>query len=91
MSLEQAPASERFPVLKRTRDELKVQVALAKAEIKEEWQKTEVKWSRLEGEMNRLREVAGEAAHEVGTGIEHLTTDLTDSYTRIREALKRPA
>ena len=90
MSLEQAPVTERFPVLKRTRDELKVQVALAKAEIKEEWQKAEVKWSRLEGEVERLRERAGDATHEVGTGIEHLATDVGESYNRIREALKRP-
>ena len=90
MSIEQAPASERFPVLKRTRDELKVQVVLAKAEIKEEGQKAEVKWSRLEGEVERLRDVAGDAAKEVGTGIEHLAADVGESYNRIREAMRRP-
>jgi len=74
--------------LRRTRDELRLQLHLAAADAKDEFDKLETKWVRVEAELNRLgahtKEPLGDLAH---AGRE-LADELTKGYARIREQLK---
>ena len=83
--------SHDFDALRRTRDELLLQMHLAQSELKEEWEKVEVKWSRLQGEAHRLKDAASAPAHEVREAVDTLAKDVGESYARIRDALRRPA
>lgn len=88
---ESQPVSPEMESLRRTRDELQVQMHLARAELKEEWEKAETKWSRLEGEVHRLRDRAAAPTKELKHAVTELANDIGESYARIVEALRRPA
>jgi predicted nucleic acid-binding Zn-ribbon protein len=74
--------------LAEARDELRVQLKLAKAEAVEEWNKLEAKWQRVEEEVKRAVSHTKEPAREIGTGARHLLEELKHSYERVRDQLK---
>lgn len=71
--------------LRATRDELRVQLHLAKADAKDEWNRLEKSWERVEHELS----VAGEHAKRPLAEMEHAMRDLLSEikrgYARIRE------
>ena len=73
--------------LARLRDELKVQMHLAKAEVKEEWEKLEPKWAEVEMKGNALEKASVEAAKGLKAAIDLLIDELSAGYARIRKAL----
>jgi acetoin utilization protein AcuB len=73
--------------LRRARDELRVQMHLARAEARDLFEELEGRWHELEG---RLEQVAGEArrpVHEAGDAARSLVEELREGYRRIRESL----
>ena len=76
--------------LKRTRDELKVQLHLAAADAKDEFDKLETKWARVEAELNRIGAHAKEPLEDMAQGARGLADELRTGYERIRAQLKRP-
>jgi chromosome segregation ATPase len=73
--------------LRQQRDELRLQMHLAKAEVKDEWAELEKKWQHLE---SRLGAAAGEAkssAKNVGAALETVAEELGNAYRRIRRSL----
>jgi uncharacterized protein YjbJ (UPF0337 family) len=74
--------------LRTERDELRVRAHLAKAEMKEEWDKLEDKWEDLEGRAKAAAVEAGEASKDVGSALEVLGDELSQAYRRIRNRLQ---
>jgi hypothetical protein len=73
--------------LRQARDELHVQMHLAKAEVKDEWEELEDKWEQFRDRSSRVGHEAGGSAEDIGEALELLGEELKKSYRRIREAL----
>ncbi len=73
--------------LKRQRDELNVKLHLAKAEIRDEWDKLETKWEEVRGKMATLSQEAEKTAESVTTAAGLLADEIKKGYERIRNAL----
>ncbi len=74
--------------LRTERDELRVRAHLAKAEMKEEWEKLEDKWENLEARAKSAKAEASEASKDVGSALEILGDELSQAYRRIRGRLQ---
>jgi len=70
------------------RDELRVQLSLAKAEVTQEWNRLEDSWGRVQNELKRVSEHTKEPAHKIGTAAHQLLDELKQGYERIRTQLK---
>ena len=66
--------------LKTLRDEIKVQMHLAKAELKDEWEELEPKFEEME-------EKLGNAAEETRQTVNVIAEELAEAYRRIRDRL----
>lgn len=73
--------------LHRIRDEVKVQVHLGKAELRDTWQQLEDGFQDLEQQGKRLARAAEEPLREVESDLRKLVGDLREGYRRIREAI----
>lgn len=67
--------------MKTQRDELRVQLHLMKADMKDEWHELEEKWDRLEPKLN-------ESAEDIGAASKQLAGEIASAYQRIKAALK---
>lgn len=66
--------------LKTLRDEIRVQIHLAKAELKDEWEELEPKFQEMEGKLN-------DAAEETRQAVNVIADELSTAYQRIKERL----
>ncbi len=86
-----ADFEERLEALKtelvQTRDELRVQMHLAKADARDEWEELEGKWAEFEQKMDKVEDAAEEAAKEVGEALSALGSEIKAGYQRIRDAM----
>jgi hypothetical protein len=73
--------------LKQQRDEINVQLHLAKAEVREEWDKLEPKWEDVKGKMDTVSEVAGQTAESVTAAAGLIADEIKQGYDRIKKAL----
>jgi archaellum component FlaC len=73
--------------LGRSRDELRLEVKLGSAEIRDEWEELEKKWEHLGRQMKRAGHEAAESSEDVSAALSLLTEELKKSYRRIRKAL----
>jgi hypothetical protein len=73
--------------LAQLRDELKLQIHLAKAEVKTEWERYETQWRELERKLAVVETASAEAAREVGQAIQLLMEEIAHGYERIRRTL----
>lgn len=74
--------------LKQQRDELRLQMHLAKTEAREEWEELEKKWQHLESRLGRAADEAKASAHNVGAAMETVAEELGAAYRRIRNSLR---
>ncbi len=74
--------------LKTERDELKLKIHLAEAEARDEWERLEPQWQRLQEKAHAVGNTAAEASHEIGAAAQLLGSELADGYVRIRDAIK---
>ena len=74
--------------LREQRDELRVQLHLAKSEVKDEWHVLEKKWERIERRLQRARDEASDVGDDVEEAWESLVDELKDGYRRVRKSLK---
>jgi predicted nucleic acid-binding Zn-ribbon protein len=77
--------------LASARDELRVQLSLAKAEAVEEWNKLETTWQRVEEEIKRAASHTKAPVHDMGAAARQLIEELKLGYERIRTQLKAQA
>lgn len=74
--------------LKTERDELLVQIHLAKAELKDEWEHLEKKWSSIEVELEKIKDETEDKARELYSALQVIGDELGAAYKRIRERLE---
>lgn len=73
--------------LRTERDDLRVRMHLAKAELKDEWASLEKKWERLENRLSQARTEAKAASKGVGSAAGNLAEEIASAYRRIRDRL----
>ncbi len=71
----------------QTRDELRVQMHLARADARDEWDELEGKWAEFERKMDKVEEAAEDAAKEIGSALSTLGAEIREGYQRIRDAI----
>ena len=71
----------------RARDELRVQVSLAKADTQGELNRLEGIWQRVQDEARRVTEQAKAPAAEIGGAVRSLLDELAQGYGRIKREL----
>ncbi len=74
--------------LEKTRDELKLQLHLAKADAKSEWEKLERTFQRVQEQLQMTRNGAEQPVKDVSAALKELVSELRGGYARIREGLK---
>ena len=73
--------------LKQQRDEINLQLHLAKSEVREEWDKLEPKWEDVKGKMDTVSEVAGQTAESVTAAAGLIADEIKQGYDRIKKSL----
>ncbi len=73
--------------LKQQRDELQVQLHLAKADAKDEWARLENEWEETKTKLEAAKEEAGKTAESVGTALGLAIDELKKGYERLRSRL----
>ena len=87
MSQEKGRLEELISKLKQERDELRVQIHLAKAEAKDEWEELEKKWDILENKLTALKRETKDASKDIGAALGVLSEEIANAYKRIRKKL----
>jgi hypothetical protein len=75
-------------LLAQTRDELLLQLSLAKAEARDDWKALEERWARVQGEIKRTASDSEQTVKEMGDSVRTLLDDLKGGYARIKTQLK---
>ena len=73
--------------LKTQRDELRVQMHLAKAEAKDVWENMEQKWNEFEPKAKQVGNAAAEASKDVLEAARQLGKEIKEGYEHIRKSL----
>lgn len=73
--------------LRTARDELRVQVHLGAAEVREAWEKAEKSWQHLEGRAKVLGEATQESLEEIGAAAKILAEEIRRGYEHVRKLL----
>jgi CBS-domain-containing membrane protein len=73
--------------LRRLRDELRVQMHLAKAEAKELWDDMEQRFSDIEGKAKQVARQAEGPLEDIGEAARLLAEEIRNGYRRIRDML----
>ena len=74
--------------LTRARDELKLQLSLAKSEAKDEWARLETSFERLQGEIKRIGIDAREPLKDISSAARNLLDELKKGYTKVKADVK---
>jgi predicted nucleic acid-binding Zn-ribbon protein len=73
--------------LRRIRDELRVQLHLGKAEVRDRWEPLERELETLETKAKRASHAAEEPLRKLEKDLRKLAKDLRDGYRQIRDAI----
>jgi len=87
VSQEKARLEGLISKLKQERDELRVQIHLAKAEAKDEWEELEKKWDILENKLAALKRETKDVSKDIGSALGVLSEEIATAYRRIRKKL----
>jgi hypothetical protein len=70
--------------LKQVRDELKVQLHLAKEDIKDDWDQVEGNLEKLEAKARHIGDATKEASEDVGEAAKLLAEEVKNGFDKIR-------
>lgn len=73
--------------LQQQRDELVIQLNLAKLEVKEEWNKVEEQLDQWQGKADAAMKEAKVASEDIFAGLDLLANEIKDAFQRIRDRL----
>ncbi len=73
--------------LRGLRDDLRLQIHLAKMEAQERWEKAEEDWDNLEAKLSQVASESREAMEDVGQAVKLLVGEIRDGYRHIRDLL----
>lgn len=71
--------------LAQQRDELRVQMNLAKLEARDEWNDLEQKWEDVQNKLNQVRKVADETGGDVVAAAKLVADEIGRGYERMRK------
>ena len=74
--------------LQRQREELNLQMHLAKAEAKDEWQALEKKWRDMKPKLDAAGSEAMKSGENVLAGLQLTLEELRKGYERVRNQLR---
>lgn len=74
-------------LLRSMREELRLQVTLAKADVRTEWDRLEARFELAQEELKRTHEHSKSAVHDIETHVRTLTEELKRGYEAIRRML----
>ena len=75
--------------LAQRRDELRLQLHLARAEARDEWEHLEEKWHHLHRTLEPVEEASVETMRELAAVARLLMEEIGDGYGRIRDAIRQ--
>jgi len=73
--------------IKQLRDELKLQLHLAEAETRDEWEKVESKFEQFRSKADAVRHEMGDASGDVLAALKITAEEIRNGYDRIRKVL----
>lgn len=76
---------EEVDSLRRLRDELRVQLALGQAEVRDRWEEMEKRWHELEARMKVLRDASREEAADIRAAARLLMDEIQEGYEHLRK------
>ncbi len=71
--------------LRTLRDELRVQLHLAKNEARDRFESAEKSWHELEGRLKLIGRESQDSLHEVGEAANKLVDEIKQAYKHVRE------
>ena len=77
--------------LKQAREELLLQLTLAKADARDDWKLLEKTWANVETECKRIATHTREPVKEMGESARALIDELKSGYARIKSQIKHSA
>lgn len=77
-----------FDELKSQREELAVQMHLAGAEARDEWEEVEKQWQHFSFRTRKVLDELKESSEDVEEDLKMLGEDLKEHYTRIKRQLQ---
>ena len=83
-----AALQRELDMLAKVRDDLRLQVKLAKSEALDEWRKLESTWFGVEAELKRMGEQTKEPVKDMAAAARLLMEELRTGYVRIKAQLK---
>lgn len=74
--------------IRQNRDEIRVQLHLARADVKDEWDDLDAEWKRFLNKLDAVSHDAEGVTDEARQTTKKLGHDLKEGYERIRKRLK---
>ncbi len=79
--------SELSNFLQRERDEVRVRMHLANADVQDQWHKVEASWEKFQSRAAVVAKVTEQSAQEVGEATQLVGEELKEAYRRVRDTL----
>ena len=73
--------------LKQLRDELHLQLHLAKEDVSDQWEAVEKKFQTFEGQVKHVGTATKDASKEVATAAKLLGEEIKNAFTKIRKSM----
>jgi hypothetical protein len=77
--------------LAQLRDEIRLKAHLLRADLRDEFNRLETEWQRLNRELEPLKDAAAESAKELSFSTRQVFRSLRHGYERIRDAMRHAA
>lgn len=79
--------TEMMENLKQERDEIAVQLHLAKADIKDDWEELEKQWDNFKLRSEKVADAADASADDIGEALKLLGDEIKAGYEKVRKAI----
>lgn len=87
MAHERSALKELITTLRQQRDELRVRMHLAKADVRDEWNEVQRRLDKLADDFEPLKSAVGDSADDVVTGLKNVGEEIKQTFDRIRRSL----
>ena len=84
---EQSKLAEEIDTLRTLRDEIRLQIHLARSEAREQWESAEKHWQRLEGRARVVADESKASAQRVEDAASLVVDEIRESYRAIKALL----
>jgi hypothetical protein len=84
---QQSSVEKMLSQLRYDRDELRVQMHLAKLELQQEWSRLENKWTEIDDRTKPTRQATQKSAQDLWESVKLVAEEIGHGYRRIRESL----